>query len=93
MPASNIEPLAREIAEHVYRRTGNVDPSNSPMSAEEVAAWVDAHWECAAAELEGGLIDDSGRPVPGANWELGLAAYRERKTARIDLEAQDHEIG
>jgi hypothetical protein len=48
------------------------------MTAQEIAAWVDPHWPCAAAELEAGILDDDGSRVPGANWELGLAAYRER---------------
>ena len=45
---------------------------------QEMAAWVDAHWECAAADLEAGILNDDGSRVSGANWELGLAAYRER---------------
>jgi len=52
------------------------------MTANEIAAWVDAHWQCAAAELEAGVLDDNGNPVPGASWELGLVAYRERMNAR-----------
>ena len=48
------------------------------MTETQVAAWVDAHWECAAAELEAGILGDDGVPVLGANWETGLAAYRER---------------
>jgi hypothetical protein len=69
---SNIEPLARDIAERVCRQ------SQSQMTAREIAAWVDTHWQCAAAELEAGLPNDEGSRIPGANWELGLAAYRER---------------
>jgi len=82
MTLSNIEPLARSIAERVCRRTEGVNPSNPPMTTEEVAAWVDAHWQCAAAELEAGFMNDDGNPVPGSNWEPGLAAYRERMNAR-----------
>jgi hypothetical protein len=71
--SSNIEPLAREIATRVCRQTG------PEMTPQEIAAWVDAHWQCAAAELEAGILNDDGSRVPGANWELGLAAYRERR--------------
>jgi hypothetical protein len=52
------------------------------MTTEEVAAWVDAHWESAAAELEAGVLDDDGNRVPGADWELGLVAFRERMAAK-----------
>jgi precorrin-2 methylase len=78
MTFSNIEPLARQIAERICRRSEAARPSSPPMTEEQVAAWVDAHWECAAADLEAGLLGDDGAPVLGANWELGLAAYRER---------------
>jgi hypothetical protein len=68
----NTEPLAREIVTRICRQ------SSSTMTAQEIAAWVDAHWQCAAAELEAGILNDDGSRVPGADWELGLAAYRER---------------
>jgi len=71
--SSNIEPLAREIATHGCRQT------SPEMAPQEIAAWVDAHWQCAAAELEAGIMNDDGSRVPGANWELGLAAYLERR--------------
>jgi hypothetical protein len=71
--SSNIEPLAREIATRLCRQT------SPAMTAPEIAAWVDAHWPCAAAELEAGILNDDGSRVPGAHWELGLAAYRERR--------------
>jgi hypothetical protein len=70
---SNIEPLARAIAERACRQTG------PHMTAQEIVAWVDAHWQCAAAELEAGILNDDGRRVPGADWKLGLAAYWERR--------------
>ena len=70
--SSNIEPLAREIAERICRQT---EPQ---MTAQGVAAWVDTHWQCAAAELEAGLLNDDGSRIPEANWKLGLAVYRER---------------
>ena len=70
--SSNIEPLAREIVTRLCRQT------SPAMTAQEIAAWVDGHWQCAAAELEAGILNDDGSRVPGTNWELGLAAYRER---------------
>ena len=79
---SNIEPLARAIAERVCRQTEATNPALPRMTDEDVAAWVDTHWESAAAELEAGLLDDDGNRVPGANWELGLAAFRERMAAK-----------
>jgi hypothetical protein len=82
MTLGNIEPLAREIAERICRQSRLLNPSNPPMMEEEVAAWVDGHWECALAELEAGVLNDNGSRVPGASWELGLAAYRERINTR-----------
>jgi hypothetical protein len=70
--SSNIEPLAREIVTRLCRQT------SPAMTPPEISAWVDAHWQCAAAELEAGIMNDDGSPVPGADWELGLAAWRER---------------
>lgn len=69
---SNIEPLAREIAERIYRR------SEPQVTAQKIAAWVHSHWQCVAADLEAGLLNDDGSRITGVNWELGLAAYRER---------------
>jgi hypothetical protein len=63
---SNIEPLARDIAARVCRQTG------SQMTAQEIAAWVDGHWQCAAAELEAGILNDDGSRVSGADWKFGL---------------------
>ena len=82
MTLSNIEPLARKIAERVCRQHPLVNPSNPPMTEEDIATWVDGHWEAAAAELEAGNVDDDGNPIPGADWGRGLAAYRERMRAR-----------
>ena len=70
--STNIEPLAREIAERIYRQ------SEPQVTAQKIAAWVHTHWQCVAADLEAGLLTDDGSRIPGTNWELGLAAYRER---------------
>ena len=53
---SNIEPLAREVCERVCRRTG--------MPEAEIPAWVDSHWEAAAAEIEAGNCNDNARSSP-----------------------------
>jgi hypothetical protein len=76
MPAINIEPLARALAERICRRTG--------MPESEIPAWVDRHWECAAADIEAGLVDEGGnyRSDARSHWERGLAAYRERIAGR-----------
>lgn len=66
MPTSNIEAAAREIAAAICRR--------HPRPGEDQAAWIDRHWEAVAAELEAGLIDDCGEPLPGYTAEKGLAA-------------------
>jgi hypothetical protein len=75
MTLSNIEPLARAIAERIYQQNETSNPT-------EMTAWVDAHWQCAAAELEVGRQNDDGSPIPGVSWELGLAAYLERMNAK-----------
>ena len=67
---SNIEPLAREMAERICCRIG--------MSETVIPHWVDLHWPCAAAMLEAGVMDESGEWVPDTDVRLGLAAYRER---------------
>lgn len=76
MPASNIEPVARAMAERICRRTGMPEP--------QIPAWVDRHWQCAAADIEAGLVDDAGNYRPDARdqWERGLAAYRDRIAGR-----------
>jgi hypothetical protein len=70
MTTSNIEPLAREMAERICRRSG--------MAQADVPRWVDLHWPCAAAMLEAGVLDERGEWVEDKDVRLGLAAYRER---------------
>lgn len=70
MTSSNIEPLAREMAERICRRNG--------MAETDVPRWVDLHWPCAAAMLEAGVMDESGEWVEDKDVRLGLEAYRER---------------
>ena len=70
MTSSNIEPLAREMAERICRRGG--------MAEADVSRWVDLHWPCAAAMLETGVMDERGEWVEDKDVRLGLEAYRER---------------
>ena len=70
MTASNIEPLAREMAERICRRGG--------MAEADIAHWVDLHWPCAAAMLEAGVMDEQGEWVEDRDVRLGLEANRER---------------
>ena len=65
--SSNIEPLAREMAERICRRSG--------MGEADIPRWVDLHWPCAAAMLE---ADEGGEWVADRDVRLGMEAYRER---------------
>jgi hypothetical protein len=67
---SNIEPLARAMAERICRRQG--------MAEAEIADWVERHWECAAAMLEAGAMDEAGEWVDGGSLLRGIEAYRDR---------------
>ena len=70
MKSSNIEPLSREMAENICRRSG--------MTEADIPRWVDLHWPCAAAMLEAGVMDESGDWIEGKDVRRGLEAYRER---------------
>jgi len=67
---SNIEPLAREIAERICRRHG--------MPEARIPGWVELHWPCAAAMLEAGVMDEYGEWIPEQDIFRGIEAYRER---------------
>lgn len=69
MPPSNIEAAARAVAESICHC--------HPRAGEDQADWIDRHWEAIAAEMEAGLIDDRGEPLPGYTAEKGLAAIYE----------------
>ena len=75
MTTSNIEPLAREMAERICRRQG--------MAEADVADWVERHWQCAAAMLEAGAMDEAGEWIDGGSLLRGIEAYRDRTTAGI----------
>jgi hypothetical protein len=72
---SNIEPIAREITASIYR--------DSEMPAIQIENWVDLHWQCAAAMLEAGVMDENGEWIEGKDWRRGLEAYRERLLASL----------
>jgi hypothetical protein len=72
---SNIEPIAREIIGRICR--------DSEMPAIQIEHWVDLHWQCAAAMLEAGVMDEKGEWIEGKDWRRGLEAYRERLLASL----------
>ena len=66
---SNIEAVARDICAKQLTRHRGRDA--------DLAANVDRYWHCLAAELEAGLIDDAGNPMPKPDFDKGLEAYRD----------------
>jgi hypothetical protein len=68
--SSNIEPLARAMAERICKRDG--------MTEFDIPSWVDLHWQCAAAMLETGVMDETGEWITDKDVRLGIEAYRER---------------
>ena len=66
---NNIETVARDICAKQLARYGG--------RGAEHAGDVDRFWHCVAAELEAGLIDDTGNTVPERGIEDGIAAYRD----------------
>jgi len=74
---SNIEPIAREITRGICR--------DSEMPVTQVEQWVNLHWQCAAAMLEAGVMDETGEWIEGKDLRRGLEAYRERLLASLAL--------
>jgi hypothetical protein len=70
---SNIEPIAREITRRICR--------NDEMPETQIERWIELHWECAAAMLEAGVMDEKGEWIEGKDWRRGLEEYRERLAA------------
>ena len=66
---SNIEAVAREICTKQLSHHGGYGA--------DLTTDIDRYWHCVAAELEAGLIDDSGNPMPKPNFDRGLEAYRD----------------
>lgn len=69
LSTNNIEDVAHDICSKQLLRHGacGTDP----------AIYVDRYWHCVAAELDAGLIDDAGNPVPEQSIDEGLEAYRD----------------
>ena len=65
----NLEAMARAVTERVCRKKSK--------PGEDIAAWVDTHWYIAAADLEAGLIDENGDPLPGYTPERAREAVRD----------------
>ena len=76
---SNIEPIAREIT----RGIGH----DNQLPEVQIDRWVDLHWQCAAAMLEAGVMDERGEWIEGKDLRRGLEAYRERLLASSASEA------
>ena len=76
---SNIEPIAREITRSICGDNGMLEP--------QIDHWVDLHWQCAAAMLEAGVMDETGEWIEGKDLRRGLEAYRERLLASPASEA------
>jgi len=76
----NIEPIARE--NHI-----EVSVRDSEMPETQIEHWVDLHWQCAAAMLEAGVMDETGEWIEGKDLRRGLEAYRERLLASPASEA------
>jgi len=68
-PTSNIETVARDICTKQLSRHGT--------SAMDLAADVDCYWHCVAAELEAGLIDDTGGRLAVVGQDERLEVYRD----------------
>ena len=48
------------------------------MPEADIPGWVDLHWQCAAAMLEAGVMDEDGEWITDKDVHLGIEAYRER---------------
>jgi len=66
---SNIEAVARHICAQQMESAG--------LTGLIFEAAVDRYWHCVAAELEAGLIDDSGNRQVPFEFHRDLAAYRD----------------
>ena len=66
---NNLAVVARDICSKRLSRHGGYGA--------ELATNVDRYWHCVAAELEAGLIDDTGNLMPEPDFDKGLVAYRD----------------
>jgi hypothetical protein len=79
---SNIEAVARAICERQYRERNTSD-------LRRLNAEVDRYWHCVAAELEAGLIDETGSPCMAFDYTISIAAYRDWRARHSDYIAPD----
>jgi len=66
---SNIEAVARAVCERQLHATG--------MAAADVSLSVGRYWHCVAAEIEAGLIDESGNRLLTHDFHADREAYRD----------------
>lgn len=66
---NNVEAVARKISERICRDEGKDETAT--------ADWVDLHWPYVAAELEAGLIDETGTRLTEWTIDRSLAALRD----------------
>ena len=59
------------------------------MPETQIDRWFELHWQCAAAMLEAGVMDETGEWIEGKDLRRGLEAYRERLLASPALEAAE----
>jgi hypothetical protein len=75
--------IARTLSHDLEYRTPRTrnDRTHLPrngMSEANIPGWVDLHWQCAAAMLEAGVMDEHGEWITDKDVHLGIEAYRER---------------
>ena len=56
------------MTERICRRNG--------MPEANIPGWVDLHWQCAAAMLEAGVMDEDGEWITDKDVRLGIEAYQ-----------------
>ena len=66
----NIEAIARAVCERVYSRHAGSD--------EQLTADIEMYWHVVAAEIEAGIIDETGEYVSELDWSQRLEVYRDR---------------
>ena len=66
---ANIEAVARAVCARVL---GGEDTSDGALAAD-----VEMYWHVVAAELEAGLIDETGEYVGELDWTRKMQAYRD----------------
>jgi hypothetical protein len=72
----NIETVARDLCGRELRAGGN--------SEDALAAAVDRYWHCVAAEIEAGLIDETGKRLRPFDGDRDLEAYRDWRRRHPD---------